>query len=159
MKTDGLWGKIKSLPFLRLFLNGTFSGGGTLLSIVFFIAVVLAIFMSQSKIAILDGSLEATALLVSPVEIKLEEIDEVSIRSLGEFDRGERASGFSNLFTTSGSYTNHEFGIYDIYLKKSNDDNLVIIRYSDICYLAINEKTAEDTVSLYEQISSQTNSK
>lgn len=152
MKASKLTDKIRNIPFIRLMFNGTFSGSGTLLSILFVIAVFVFMTFSGSKITVSDDTLCASAVLVSPIEISMSDIDEVSLRNMNDFDMGERTRGFASLFTVSGSYINDEYDLYDVYFCRSNKENYIAIRYSDVGWLLINEKSDDATQQLYEKL-------
>lgn len=152
MKNGKLTDKIKQLPVLSLVLNGTLTGTGTVFSILFFLILAVIMLFSHTKIELGEDTLKASAVLVAPVEVRYEEIQEITLMDFDDFDLGVRSRGINNLFTLSGSYSNAEIGIYDLYLYKSNKDNLIVIRYQDMLYLVINKKTAGETEKLMEQL-------
>lgn len=158
MKIKKTWEKIKNLPVICMFFNGTFSPTGSFLSIFFVIAVILFMCLSSSKVKLGEDYIEVSATLVQPVKVSYEDITDIQLADLESHVMGERASGFQSLFAVSGSYVNDEYGIYDVFFSKQNKYNLIIIRYTEYdAYLVFNLKTPAQTEEMYNMLLERTN--
>lgn len=76
------------------------------------------------------------------------EIDEIQFRE--DFDKGSRTMGFGSARLSLGVFESEEFPVYTLYAYNSCDA-AVLIR-SGQKWLAVNAKTAEETLALYEAL-------
>lgn len=132
--------------------TGTLTVKGSIISIVVFFAVVAVMLLSHSSVELGDESFKASAVFVAPVEIAYDSVDSVTLLDRDELDLGEKTSGFSNFFTIAGSYINDEYGLYDVYLDKSNDANCILVNYQKVGYVVFSTGDPEETNSIYEEL-------
>lgn len=147
------WESFKNLPVICTLFNGTFSAAGSVLSLIFVVAVIGVMCFSVSSIKLGEDRLEASAILVQPVEVPYDDIREIRLIDYNTHVMGQRVSGFQSVFAVSGSYTNDEYGIYDAFFSKQNKENCIVIRYSEYdAYLLFNLKDSLQTAQMYDKL-------
>ncbi|MBQ7702043.1 MAG: hypothetical protein IJT54_06530, partial [Candidatus Methanomethylophilaceae archaeon] len=79
--------------------------------------------------------------------------DIVSIKETGDFDIGNKVSGYSSFDYNSGTFRNSEFGNYILAVFSANDE-FIIIEKKDGSHIVFNMADMESTVDLYYDIKS-----
>lgn len=147
------WERFKNLPVICTLFNGTFSATGSFLSLIFVVTVIGFMCFSVSSIKLGENSLEASAMMVQPLEVPYDDIEEIRLIDYNAHVMGQRVSGFQSVFAISGSYTNDEYGIYDVFFSKRNKENYIMIRYSEYdAYLLFNLKDPVQTAQMYNEL-------
>ncbi len=94
-----------------------------------------------------DGlTIESTA--ASGLVVSYEEMEEIQL--LQDFDKGVRAMGYGSFRLSMGFFQNEQLGDYTLYAY-NGCESVILIRSAEK-YLAINARTEEETLALYEAL-------
>lgn len=95
-----------------------------------------------------DDGLKIESTVASGLEVSYEEMDEIQL--VEDFDKGARVMGYGSFRLSMGFFQNEALGDYTLYAYNSCE-GVILIRSGEK-YLAINARTEEETLALYENL-------
>lgn len=95
-----------------------------------------------------DDGLKIESTVASGLEVSYEEMDEIQL--VEDFDKGVRAMGYGSFRLSMGFFQNEALGDYTLYAY-NNCESVILIRSGEK-YLAINARTEEETLAMYETL-------
>jgi len=125
---------------------------GAALGITVFTAILVAVLLTSGYVTVSldDEGITVDAMMVHDRTLYT---DIVSIKETGDFDIGNKVSGYSSFDYNSGTFRNSEFGNYTLAVFSANDE-FIIIEKKDGSHIVFNTADMESTVDLYYDIKS-----
>lgn len=111
-------------------------------------AVAAVMFTGEITYTCDEETLRIESIAANSLEVAYEEMEEIVLRD--DFDMGVRVMGFGSARLNMGSFQNEELGDYTLYAYIACD-SMILIRSGEK-YLAINARTEEETLALYETL-------